>query len=159
MSDAEFDALQRFVSERYASSGNPPQVVEALDRHNLRVIAHVEEIAEGEGLDEPALQILKTIAILHDAAKADTHLMLHADAGADLAVEKLKEIGKDDAFIAAVERGIRCHMGPFPFIDEEAERYEERTGEHLHLPRPEGAIEQLFYDADMLALMDIDGIE
>src|SRR5207248_1419675 len=104
-------------------------------------------------------ELLKTIAILHDIAKADTPLMLHADAGSGDAVALLREIGKDGQFVVDVERGIRCHMGPFPFIDEEAEKYTARTGEHLHLPRPESKVEKLFYDADMLALIDIEGIE
>ena len=155
----EFDALRRFVSDRYAKSGQPDDVIAALDTHNDRVLSHVEEIAEGEQLDEAQREILKVIAILHDSAKADTHLMRHAEAGAEIAETKLSELGKDPEFIANVQRGIRCHMGPFPFIDEEARKHAERTGEHLHFPRPETDIERFFYDADMLALMDIDGIE
>jgi hypothetical protein len=155
----EFDRLLSFVSEKYENSGQPPDVIQALTKHNDRVLAHVEEIANGERLDDAERELLKTIAILHDAAKADTHLMLHADAGADIAAEKLRELGKDEEFIQNVQRGIRCHMGPFPFIEEEARKYAARTGEHLHFPRPESHFEQLFYDADMLALMDIDGIE
>ncbi len=85
--------------------------------------------------------------------------MLHAEAGAEVAEERLRELGKSDEFIATVQRGILCHMGPFPFIEEEAKKYAERTGDHLHFPRPQSRVEQLFYDADMLALMDIDGIE
>jgi hypothetical protein len=155
----EFDSLRRFVSEKYARSGQPADVIAALDRHNDRVLSHVEEIADGEGLGDADRELLKTIAILHDSAKADTHLMRHADAGAEIAAEKLTELGKDPEFIANVQRGIRCHMGPFLFIEEEAKKHEERTGEHLHFPRPETQFERLFYDADMLALMDIDGIE
>ncbi len=157
--DDEFEAMIRFVSDRYANSGQPPDIVAALDRHNVRVLTHVEEIARGEGCSEADREILKTIAILHDAAKADTHLMKHAEAGAEVAEAKLRELGKSEEFIAAVDRGIRCHMGPFKFIEEEVEKHAVRTGEHLHFPRPESTIEQLFYDADMLALMDIDGIE
>jgi hypothetical protein len=148
-----------YVSVRYARSGKPADVVESLNRHNANVLQHVEEIARGEGLNEDDAQTLKTISILHDAAKADTHLMLHAEAGADVAAEKLRELGKSDEFIGIVQRGILCHMGPFPFIEEEAKKYAERTGDHLHFPRPQSTVEQLFYDADMLALMDIDGIE
>lgn len=155
----ELDALLDFVSKKYEESGQPPDVVEALNKHNLRVLSHVEEIAQGEGLDAVQSETLKTIAILHDAAKADTHLLAHAEAGAEIAETKLRELGKPDGFIEAVQRGIRCHMGPFPFIEEEAKKHEDRTGEHLHFPRPESTIEQLFYDADMLALMDIAGIE
>ena len=155
----EFEALRRFVSEKYANSGQPPDVIAALDKHNDRVLSHVEEIADGEGLGDADRELLKVIAILHDSAKADTHLMRHADAGAEIAAEKLSELGKDPQFIENVQRGIRCHMGPFPFIDEEAKKHAERTGEHLHFPRPETGFERLFYDADMLALMDIDGIE
>lgn len=155
----ELKALMDYVSERYARSGKPADVVESLNRHNANVLQHVDEIARGEGLDEHDAQTLKTISILHDAAKADTHLMLHAEAGADAAAEKLRELGKSDEFIETIQRGIRCHMGPFPFIEEEAKKYADRTGEHLHFPRPQSRVEQLFYDADMLALMDIDGIE
>jgi hypothetical protein len=159
MGPGEFDSLISYVSARYANSGQAPDIVAALDQHNERVLAHVEEIAEGEGVDGEDYEMLKTIAILHDAAKADTHLMLHAEAGAEIAEQKLKELGKDERFIADVQRGIRCHMGPFPFIEEEAKKYAERTGEHLHFPKPETRVDQLFYDADMLALMDIDGVE
>lgn len=159
MGPGEFEALISYVSARYAASGQPPDIVAALDQHNERVLTHVEEIAGGESVDGKDYEMLKTIAILHDAAKADTHLMLHAEAGAEIAEEKLQELGKDAAFIADVLRGIRCHMGPFPFIDEEAKKYADRTGEHLHFPKPETRVDQLFYDADMLALMDIDGVE
>jgi hypothetical protein len=159
MSEREFEGLRGLVRRRYARSGQAPDVVEALNEHNDRVLEHVEEICAGEKLDESSLQLVKTIAILHDIAKADTHLMLHADIGGDDAAAALRELGKDEAFIAEVQRGIRCHMGPFPFIEEEAKKYAERTGDHLHLPRPDTEIEKLFYDADMLALMDIEGIE
>jgi hypothetical protein len=159
MGAEEFQALLDYVSDRYERSGKPRDVVDALNHHNYRVLSHVEEIAEGEALDRATFDTLKTIAILHDAAKADTHLMKHAEAGAEVAAEKLRELGKSEEYIAIVQRGIRCHMGPFPFIEEEARKYAERTGEHLHFPRPETRVEQLFYDADMLALMDIAGIE
>ena len=159
MGAEELEALMSYVSDRYARSGKPADVVDSLNRHNANVLQHVEEIARGEGLDEDDAQTLKTISILHDAAKADTHLMLHAEAGADVAAEKLRELGKSEEFIGVVQRGILCHMGPFPFIEEEAKKYAERTGDHLHFPRPQSTVEQLFYDADMLALMDIDGIE
>jgi hypothetical protein len=159
MGAEEFEALMTYVSDRYARSGKAADVVESLNRHNANVLGHVEEIALGEGLSDEESQTLKTISILHDAAKADTHLMLHAEAGADVAAEQLRKLGKSDEFIEIVQRGILCHMGPFPFIEEEAKKYAERTGDHLHFPRPQSRVEQLFYDADMLALMDIDGIE
>jgi hypothetical protein len=130
-----------------------------LNKHNDRVLEHVEEIAKGEGVTGTDYELFKTIAILHDVAKADTPLMLHAHAGSGDAEKLLKEIDADPKFIAAVVHGIECHMGPFPFIDEESKKYTERTGEHLHLPRPESSVEKFFYDADMLALIDIEGIE
>ncbi len=159
VSGEDQEALLAYVSERYAGSGQPADVVHALNEHNYRVLGHVDEIAAGEDLSPDDHSLLRTIAILHDVAKADTHLMLHADVGSDVAGEKLKELGKDEAFIATVQNAIRCHLGPFPFIEEEAEKYAQRTGEHLHLPRPQTRIEWLFYDADMLALMDVEGIE
>jgi hypothetical protein len=159
MKQREFDALRQLVRDRYGNSRQPPDVVRALNEHNDRVLEHVEEIAAAEGVQGQDYDLIKTIAILHDIAKADTPLMLHADAGSDDAVVALRDIGKDEDFIALVDQGIRCHMGPFPFIDEEARKYEERTGEHLHLPRPASLVEKLFYDADMLALIDIEGIE
>jgi len=159
MLPGELDALLDFVCEKYASSGQPADVVDALNKHNYRVLSHVDEIVEGERLGAEDAETLRTIAILHDAAKADTHLLEHAEAGATIAETKLQELGKPEAFIGSVLRGIRCHMGPFPFIEEEAKKYAERTGEQLHFPRPESSIEQLFYDADMLALMDVAGIE
>jgi hypothetical protein len=159
MTERDYDRLREVVRERYGSSGQPPDVVAALNEHNDRVLEHVEAIAKGEKIGGNDYELFKTIAILHDIAKADTPLMLHADAGSNDAVAALREIGKDGTFVDEVEQGIRCHMGPFPFIDEEARKYEERTGEHLHLPRPESIVEKVFYDADMLALIDIEGIE
>jgi hypothetical protein len=159
MSEQDFDVLRQRVRDRYAGSGQPPDVVVALNKHNDRVLEHVEEIAAGEGITGTDYELFKTIAILHDVAKADTPLMLHAHAGGEDAVRLLRDIGKDGDFVAAVEHGIECHMGPFPFIEEEAAKYAERTGEHLHLPRPQSTVEKLFYDADMLALIDIGGIE
>lgn len=159
MRDEELAALKRFVTERYEASGKPPDVIRALDEHNDRVLEHVDEIARGEGTDERSHEVLRVIAILHDVAKADTHLMLHNEAGARIAGDKLLELGKDEAFIHEIQRGIQCHMGPFPFIEEEAQKYAERTGVHLHFPKPVSDVDKLFYDADMLALIDIDGIE
>jgi hypothetical protein len=159
LSGEDLESLLAYVTHRYETSGQPPDVVRALNEHNHRVLGHVDEIAQGEGLAAEDHQLLRTIAILHDVAKADTHLMLHAEIGGEVAREKLEELGKDEDFIATVQQAIKCHLGPFPFIEEEAEKYAERTGEHLHLPRPQTRIEQLFYDADMLALMDVEGIE
>jgi hypothetical protein len=159
MLDEELAALKRFVTDRYEASGKPPDVVRTLDAHNERVLEHVDAIATGEGIDERDHEILRVIAILHDAAKADTHLMLHNEAGARIAGEKLLELGKDESFIHEVQRGIECHMGPFPFIEEEARKYAERTGVHLHFPKPLTSVDKLFYDADMLALIDVEGIE
>ena len=155
----EFDRLRAIVRDRYAASGKQADVLVALNAHNDRVLQHAEDIAAGEGLGPQDTDVLKTIAILHDIAKADTHLMHHAEIGATDAGRHLGELGKDVEFIGAVQQGIRCHMGPFPFIDEEAEKHEQRTGEHVDLPRPDTSLEKLFYDADMLALIDIGGIE
>jgi hypothetical protein len=155
----EFEQLRAIVRDRYARSGQPAEVIEALNKHNDRVLQHTLAIAAGEGLDERDTELLKTVAVLHDIAKADTHLMLHADAGAEDAVDELQRLHKDAAFIESVKQAIRCHMGPFPFIEEEVHKYAERTGEHLHLPKPGSTLEKLFYDADMLALIDIEGIE
>ncbi|MGH2759828.1 MAG: HD domain-containing protein [Actinomycetota bacterium] len=159
ISPQEIDRLREQVRQRYADSGQPPEVVRALNEHNDRVLRHTEDIAHGERLNEDETDILKTVAILHDIAKADTHLMLHADVGADDAGKTLRGLGKGEQLIDAVVQGIKCHMGPFPFIDEEAEKYAERTGEHIHHPRPDSKLDRLFYDADMLALIDIEGIE
>jgi hypothetical protein len=159
MSDENFAYLQGFVRDRYARSGHPAPVVAALNRHNDRVLQYVEALVEGESLEPRDAQLLKTVAILHDVAKADTPLMLHAEEGAVVTREILHQLGKDDDFVEAVARAVLCHLGPFPFIEEEAEKYAARTGEHLHIPRPDTSLEQLFYDADMLALMDLEGIE
>lgn len=159
MTERDFDALRQLVRERYARSDQEPDVIAALNQHNDRVLQHVEAIAQGEGVSESDNEALKTIAILHDVAKADTPLMLHADIGSDDAGAILREMGKDEAFIRAVQEGILCHMGPLPFIEEEARKYAERTGDHLHIPHPQTRVEKLFYDADMLALMDVEGIE
>lgn len=155
----EFEHLRTHVRERYARSDQAPEVVKALNEHNDRVLGHAEDIARGEGLDSNETDLLKTIAVLHDLAKADTHLMLHADAGSEDGAVLLRELGKSESFIESVQQGIRCHMGPFPFIEEEAEKYAKKTGEHVHHPRPRSKIDRLFYDADMLALIDIEGIE
>jgi HD superfamily phosphodiesterase len=159
MTEQDFTALIDFVARRYESSGQSEDVIRALHGHNVRILTFVDDLAEGESLNGADYQLLKTIAVLHDAAKAETQLILHAAAGQRLAGEKLREMGKDESFIRAVERAIACHMGPLPFVEEEARKYAERTGEHLHLPRPETWVEKLFYDADMLALMDLQGIE
>lgn len=159
MTEDDFAALREFVALRYEASGQPEQVVIALHGHNRRILGFVDDLAEGESLNAADYQLLRTIAVLHDVAKAETPLVLHAEAGSAIAGAKLREIGKDGEFVGAVERAILCHMGPFPFVQEEAEKYARRTGRHLHLPRPETWIERLFYDADMLALMDLQGIE
>ncbi len=154
----ELEELILFVTLRYIQSGKPSDVVGALNEHNFRVLAHVDEIAKGEKLKEDEYVLLKTIAILHDVAKADAHLMKHAEVGAEIAENKLREMGKSEEFVQAVARGILCHMGPPPFIEEETRKYTEATGEHVHHPRPESKVEELFYDADMLALIDVEGV-
>ncbi|MEX2537833.1 MAG: HD domain-containing protein [Actinomycetota bacterium] len=158
MSTGEFEDLILFVTLRYIQSGKPSDVVGALNEHNFRVLAHVDDIAKGEELNEADYELLKTIAILHDVAKADSHLMLHAEVGAQIAADKLREMGKGEDFIRAVVRGIQCHMGPPPFIEEETRKYNEATGEEVVHPQPESRIEQVFYDADMLALIDVEGV-
>lgn len=159
LTDDELAELRAVVTDRYRSSGKPDEIVEALDRHNDRVLAFVDEIAEGEHLDTSEHRILQAVAVLHDVAKADTHLLHHAHAGAEIADELLRGMGKDEDFVDTVRRGIECHMGPFPFVEEEAVKHAERTGEHLHFPRPASRMERLFYDADMLALIDVEGVE
>src|SRR2546425_4213186 len=99
MKQREFDALRQLVRDRYGNSRQPPDVVRALNEHNDRVLEHVEEIAAAEGVQGQDYDLIKTIAILHDIAKADTPLMLHADAGSDDAVVALRDIGKDEDFI------------------------------------------------------------
>src|SRR5581483_4736943 len=94
VSGEDLEALLGYVTQRYESSGQPPDVVHALTEHNDRVLRHVDEIAEGEGLAADEHELLRTIAILHDVAKADTHLMLHAHVGSTVAREKLEELGK-----------------------------------------------------------------
>ncbi len=155
----EYEHIRALVRERYERSGQGSDVLRALNEHNDRVLGHADDIARGEGLNKEDTDLLRTIAILHDIAKADTHLMLHADVGAEDAAATLAEMKKDQRFIDAVTQGIRCHMGPFPFIEEEAVKYAEKTGVEVHHPRPQTQIDKLFYDADMLALIDIEGIE
>jgi hypothetical protein len=159
MTEEDFVALRAYVSARYARSGMPEHVLRALSGHNDRVLGYVDALAAGEGLGQDEYELFKTVAILHDAAKAETPLMLHAEAGSEMARAKLGELGKPEAFVDEVAQAVRCHLGPFPFVEEEANKYAERTGEHLHLPRPKTPLEKLFYDADMLALIDVEGIE
>src|SRR5919205_1136714 len=102
LSDADFDVLRQRVRERYAGSGQPPDVVHALNQHNDRVLEHVEEIAKGEGIKGTDYELFKTIAILHDVAKADTPLMLHAHAGSADAAALLDEVKADQKFIDTV---------------------------------------------------------
>ncbi len=133
--------------------------METLTRHNDQVLAFTERIADAEKVDPDERLLLRTIAVLHDCAKADVPLLEHARAGADLAREQLTELGVEPAFVDTVARAILCHMGPLPFIDEEVRKHEKRTGERLEIPKPSTRIEWLFYDADMLTLIDVEGVE
>src|SRR5260370_3301981 len=104
--------LRRYVVDRYDASGQPDQVLRELHAHNDRALEYAEAIAAGEGISEADRELLVTVAVLHDAAKAETPLMLHAHAGGGLAREKLAEPGEDGGFIAAGAHAIRAPLGP-----------------------------------------------
>lgn len=151
--------LQDWVRSRYEASGLAPDTVSALIRHNEKVLAFTECLCDDAQVSREERLLLRTIAILHDAAKAETPLLLHAQVAAELARKKLAEVDVDAEFADVVEGAILSHMGPLPFIEEEARKHTERTGEHLDIPAPKTRIEKLFYDADMLTLMDVSGVE
>jgi len=51
-------------------------------------------------------------------------------------------------------------MGPIPgFMANEAKKWEEKTGEKIEFPRPKSTVDKLLYDADMLSLISLHGIQ
>ena len=98
-------------------------------------------------------------AVLHDVAKVDTPLLKHGFEGAKIAQKKLLEIGLDNNVIEKITNAIERHMGPIPgFMQREAEKHLNETGEEIIFPRPETVVDKILYDADMLSLVDERGI-
>jgi len=160
MSPENFEGLKKFVKETYQDKGPNPELIEKFNEHNEAVLDYARQLASQEEISPQESSALKAAVILHDVSKFDAPLVKHGWESAKIAEEKLKEMGKDKEFIKAVKSAIERHMGPIPgFMDEEAKKWEEKTGEKIEFPRPETEVDKILYDADMLCLIDKKGIE
>jgi hypothetical protein len=153
-------ALREFVKETYEKSDQPKDKIESFIQHNETILKYAEELAQAEQLDAHDTRILKLAAELHDVSKFDVPLVKHGFEGAKAARSKLKEVGFEKEVMEKIANAIERHMGPIPgFMAEQAKKWEQKTGEKIEFPRPENEIDKCLYDADMLSLIDKQGIK
>ncbi len=150
------DVYKKSVKENEQKEKKP----EKFNKHNEDILCYAEILAKEEKVNERDLKDLKLAAVLRDVAKFDSPLVKHGFDGAKIAEEKLKEMGFRQDTVEKVKHAIERHMGPIPgFMEKEAKKWEEKTGEKIEFPRPKNIVDQLLYDADMLSLIDQKGIE
>ena len=160
----KINLLKDYVKEVYLQSteGDPKKEmqVEEFNQHNEDILDFVEELTKEEKISPEDMETTKLAAVLHDAAKFNTPLVKHGFEGAKMAEKKLRELNFDEEIAQQVKNAIERHMGPIPgFMENEAKKWEEKTGEKIEFPRPENTVDKLLYDADMLSLISLHGIE
>lgn len=158
--------LKDYVNEVYEKSGADKALIESFKEHNNTVLGYARDLAEKEGISHEDLDVLVVAAIFHDVSKLGAEdgknvpLVKHGWESAKMAENKLRELGRNEEFIGKVKNAIERHMGPIPgFMQNQAEKWEKGTGEKIDFPRPKILIDKVLYDADMLALIDVRGIE
>jgi len=164
--ERDYELLKDYVNDIYEKSEAEEEVIESFKEHNETVLKYADNLAKKEEINPEEEEILKTATILHDVSKLGTEegeevpLVKHGWESAVMAEKKLEELGKSEEFIKGVKKAIERHMGPIPgFMEREAKKWEKETGEKIKFPRPEIITEKILYDADMLALIDPQGIE
>ncbi|MBP6989699.1 HD domain-containing protein [Candidatus Shapirobacteria bacterium] len=160
----KIDLLKDYVKEVYSKSaeGDPKKEmqVKEFNRHNEDILDFIEELTKEEKISPEDMEAAKLAAVLHDVAKFDAPLIKHGFEGAKIAEKKLKELNFDEKTIQQVKNSIERHMGPIPgFMENEAKKWEEQTGEKIEFPRPKNTVDKALYDADMLSLISFHGIE
>ena len=151
--------IQKLVEDVYKRSNAPKEQIKSFKDHNAKVLDYALELAKKEKLTKKNLQILKLATALHDVAKLNTPLVKHGFAGAKIAYEQLIKLGFNKRLANKVSRAIARHMGPLPrFMAGQVIKWEKEKGEKITFPRPKTKVEQLLYDADMLSLIDRQGI-
>jgi len=133
ISSIDVSALADAVRRRHRACGADAATLASLENHMYRVLALVEDLSEGESLNTLEYSLLRTSAILHDAAAGKT---ASPDASAVLASEMLVAVGADAEFTAAVAKAIRRHGGS-------------RIGADSTMPQSHA--EQLLHDVCLLA--------
>lgn len=108
ISSQDVSALADAVRRRHRACGARPEQLASLDEHLYRVTTLVEDLSEGESLNTLEYSLLRTAAILHDAAAAKTS---SPEASAVLAREMLAAIGADPQFADTVATAIGRHAG------------------------------------------------
>ncbi len=118
VSDAEFEAMERFVFEYLSASVEkedeggrmrwyPWHSAQYRHNHILNVVSLAEEIARKEGAD---VDVTRVAALFHDVAKLEADQEMHAEAGARVAREYLNSHGEyPDSFVDQVCRAIEDH--------------------------------------------------
>lgn len=102
----DVSALADAVRRRHRACGASADTLAALEDHMYRVTTLVEDLSEGESLNTLEYSLLRTAAILHDAAAAKRS---SPEASAALAADMLAGIGADPEFCRAVATAIRRH--------------------------------------------------
>lgn len=152
--------LKIFVEEKYRNSNGSLEQIKSFMTHNEVILNYIEELAKLEAIKERDYQKVIFAAILHDVAKFDVPLIMHGFEGAKIARERLNQLRLGSEIIGEVSNAIVRHMGPIPgFMENEAKKWEQKTGEKIELPRPQTIVDKLLYDADMLSLIDRAGIK
>jgi len=159
ISDEKINEIKKFVNEIYESSKLSDEVIESLNEHNKTILKYTKELATEESLSQEDLENVQLAAILHDAAKTNSSLLKHGFASSKIAQQKLLEMGFKNERVKIITNAIERHMGPIPgFMQREAKKHTDKTGEEVIFSRPETMVDKILYDADMLSLVDKNGI-
>lgn len=167
--DADFQrklrGLRTVVDKRYEEVGLQGEKLKIFSEHNQVVLGYAQKLLEKfESLNIPSedVQDLLIAVTLHDLTKADTPLVKHGWEGAKEAGEMLTKRGYNKLRTQKIVRAIERHMGPIPgFMSMMRDRW---NGQHPDdqvpdFPRPETLVDQMLHDADMLGLIDRQGID
>ncbi|MHB8512883.1 MAG: hypothetical protein ACYDCC_11950 [Actinomycetota bacterium] len=108
ISEREFNLLSDAVRRRQRATTDL-EAAQVLERHVIRSMSYLDDLAEGESVNALDYQIARAAMILHDVAATKVRAHANAEASAALAGEMLCSIGADD-LIPAVARAITLHQ-------------------------------------------------
>lgn len=159
----DYNQTEKFLRTIYEKENRPEEAKTNIE-HTKQVVNFAEKIAESERKKNPTLDIdvVKTAAWLHDCGKMEAgqeDFIKHHFIGAEKAKEFLKTLNKNEEFIEKVADCISSHMGPPKFMEVCQKEYQEKKDEFVELPTPKTPEAQIVYDADMLSLISLKGLE
>lgn len=155
-----FVHARELVKQKYEIGGTDKEVVGHLEAHIGVILDYAFELALNEGLDKKETELLLLATELHDVDKKDAPLVKHGFEGAGTSKQFMKDNGYSDGDGEIVSGAVERHMGPVPgFMQDQADKWnKEHPDDQVKFPKPENKIDQLLYDADMLSLINEQGI-